>query len=67
VLEATGFQPGAVAPFPTRVERVVMERTLLQYGAVWIGAGSPAHMARLSPTDLQELSRAHAADLVERR
>jgi prolyl-tRNA editing enzyme YbaK/EbsC (Cys-tRNA(Pro) deacylase) len=67
VLEATGFEPGAVAPFPTRVERIVMERTLLQHGAVWIGAGSPAHMARLSPTDLHELSRAHAADLVEPR
>ena len=44
-----------------------MERTLLQHGAVWIGAGSPAHMASLAPADLQRLTGARAADLVARR
>jgi prolyl-tRNA editing enzyme YbaK/EbsC (Cys-tRNA(Pro) deacylase) len=67
VVEATGFEPGAVAPFPTDVSVVVMERTLLQHGVVWIGAGSPTHLARISPTDLQQLADARAADLVERR
>jgi prolyl-tRNA editing enzyme YbaK/EbsC (Cys-tRNA(Pro) deacylase) len=67
VLAATGFEPGAVAPFPSEVIVVVMERTLLQHLVVWIGAGSPAHMASLSPIDLQRLTRARAADLVARR
>ena len=65
-MDATGFEPGAVAPFPTGVSAVVMERTLLQHGAVWIGAGSHAHLARIGPSDLQQLSEARTADLVER-
>jgi Cys-tRNA(Pro) deacylase len=67
VIEATGFEPGAVAPFPTRVTAVVMERTLLQHTVVWVGAGSHTHLARIGPTDLQALSDARTADLVERR
>ncbi|MFL5982138.1 MAG: aminoacyl-tRNA deacylase [Gaiellaceae bacterium] len=67
VVEATGFEPGAVAPFPTEVTTVVMDRTLLQHTEVWVGAGSPSHMARLAPADLQRLARARTADLVTRR
>jgi Cys-tRNA(Pro) deacylase len=65
VVEATGFEPGAVAPFPRRdVVAVLIERTLLQHQQVWIGAGSPQHMAVLAPSDLQTLSGARGADLV---
>jgi prolyl-tRNA editing enzyme YbaK/EbsC (Cys-tRNA(Pro) deacylase) len=65
VVAATGFEPGAVAPFPSvAVARVLMERTLLQHGRVWVGAGSPAHMAGLAPGEVQRLSRAETADLV---
>ena len=67
VVEATGFEPGAVSPVGTQVGTVLIDRTLLQHAVVWIGAGSPAHMARLSPTDLQQAANARAADLVERR
>ena len=67
VVEATGVEPGAVSPVGTQVGTVLMDLTLLQHGVVWIGAGSPAHMARLSPTDLQQAANARAADLVERR
>jgi prolyl-tRNA editing enzyme YbaK/EbsC (Cys-tRNA(Pro) deacylase) len=67
VVEATGFEPGAVAPFPTQVSAVVMERTLLQHGVVWIGAGSHTHLARIGPSDVQQLAEAQTADLVERR
>jgi Cys-tRNA(Pro) deacylase len=64
VVEATGFEPGAVAPFPRRdVIAVLMEHTLLQHREVWIGAGSPSHMAMLAPSDLQRLSGAQVADL----
>jgi Cys-tRNA(Pro) deacylase len=68
VLEATGFEPGAVAPFPRRdVVAALIERTLLQYPEVWIGAGSPSHMAMLAPADLQRLAGARAADLTSPR
>jgi prolyl-tRNA editing enzyme YbaK/EbsC (Cys-tRNA(Pro) deacylase) len=68
VVEATGFEPGAVAPFPRReVVAALIERTLLQHPEVWIGAGSPAHMAALAPADLQRLSGARTADLTSPR
>ena len=67
VVDATGFEPGAVAPFPRRdVVAALLERTLLQHSVVWIGAGSPAHMAALAPSDLQRLSGARTADVVAR-
>ena len=63
---ATGFAPGAVAPFPLpRVERVLVERTLLAHERVWIGAGSPRHMAGLPPGELVRLARARPVDVVE--
>jgi prolyl-tRNA editing enzyme YbaK/EbsC (Cys-tRNA(Pro) deacylase) len=65
VLAATGYEPGAVAPFPLRaVDVVVLEQTILQRERVWIGAGSPTHMAGIAPEELQRLSGARAADLV---
>jgi prolyl-tRNA editing enzyme YbaK/EbsC (Cys-tRNA(Pro) deacylase) len=65
VLAATGFEPGAVAPFPlTATDTVLIERTILQHTKVWIGAGTPSHMAGLSPSELQRLSRARTADVV---
>jgi prolyl-tRNA editing enzyme YbaK/EbsC (Cys-tRNA(Pro) deacylase) len=66
VLEATGFEPGAVAPFPLRrIDRVLVDRSLLQLDRVWIGAGSTRHMAALAPTDLVRLARAEPLDAVE--
>jgi prolyl-tRNA editing enzyme YbaK/EbsC (Cys-tRNA(Pro) deacylase) len=65
VQDATGFEPGAVAPFPLpRVERVFIDRTLLSHRVVWIGAGSDRHMAALSPAELVRLSRARPVDVV---
>ena len=65
VLAATGYEPGAVAPFPLRaVAEVLLESTILQHDQVWVGAGSPAHMAGVAPDDLQRLSGARTADLV---
>jgi Cys-tRNA(Pro) deacylase len=65
VLHATGFDPGAVAPFPQRaIAQTVMDGTLLQHKEVWIGAGSSAHMAAIAPADLQRLARARAFDLL---
>jgi prolyl-tRNA editing enzyme YbaK/EbsC (Cys-tRNA(Pro) deacylase) len=66
VRDATGFEPGAVAPFPLpRVEAVFVERTLLSQPVLWVGAGSDRHMAALSPAELLRLSRARPMDVVE--
>jgi prolyl-tRNA editing enzyme YbaK/EbsC (Cys-tRNA(Pro) deacylase) len=68
VLDATGFEPGAVAPFPLPdIETVLIERTLLQQQRVWVGAGTSTHMAGLAPSELQRLTGARTADLAARR
>ena len=62
---ATGFAAGAVAPFPLpKVERVLVDRQVLVHDRVWIGAGSPRHMATLAPSDLVRLLRAEPMDAV---
>ena len=61
----TGFAPGAVAPFPLeRVDRVLIERVLLAHDEVWVGAGSPRHMAVLPTRELVRLTKAAPADLI---
>ncbi|RDI75296.1 hypothetical protein Gocc_1094 [Gaiella occulta] len=66
VLALTGFEPGAVAPFPLPlVERVLIEHTLLAHAVVWVGGGSEQHLVRLAPTELLRLTRAAVADLVQ--
>jgi prolyl-tRNA editing enzyme YbaK/EbsC (Cys-tRNA(Pro) deacylase) len=59
VVAATGFEPGGVAPFPSRAVAVALiDRELLRHEEVWIGAGTPQHMAALAPRDLARLARA---------
>jgi prolyl-tRNA editing enzyme YbaK/EbsC (Cys-tRNA(Pro) deacylase) len=66
VIAATGFEPGAVAPFPApNVARVLCERGLLECELVWAGAGSPSHVLGISPVDLARLARADIVDIVE--
>jgi prolyl-tRNA editing enzyme YbaK/EbsC (Cys-tRNA(Pro) deacylase) len=63
---ATGFEPGAVAPFPLpRVGRVLIDRRLLTHERVWVGAGSSRHMAGLAPSELLRLARAQPMDVVQ--
>jgi prolyl-tRNA editing enzyme YbaK/EbsC (Cys-tRNA(Pro) deacylase) len=65
VLRATGFEPGAVAPFPVpAVDGVFLDHALLAHEVVWVGAGSKQHMAALAPADLLRLTRATAVDAV---
>jgi prolyl-tRNA editing enzyme YbaK/EbsC (Cys-tRNA(Pro) deacylase) len=67
VVHATGFEPGAVAPFPQRaVTQTLMDRSFFEHDVVWIGAGSPTHMASIVPAELLRLSGARAVDLVTR-
>ncbi len=64
VEEATGYAPGAVAPFPLRrVEGVLIEQSLLGEPLLWVGAGSTRHMAGLPPTELVRVSRAQPVDV----
>ncbi|HWC45580.1 MAG TPA: YbaK/EbsC family protein [Casimicrobiaceae bacterium] len=66
VLAATGFEPGAVAPFPApRVATVLIDRALLRHEIVWAGAGSDRHIVGLSPAELARVTRAVPADLAE--
>ena len=66
VQEATGFEPGAVAPFPLpRVDRVLIDHTLLSHDVVWVGAGSTTHIAALKPGVLARLARARSVDAVQ--
>jgi Cys-tRNA(Pro)/Cys-tRNA(Cys) deacylase len=66
VLAATGFPPGAVAPFPLPgIEHVLLERPLLAEDQVWVGAGSERHLARLPAAELLRLSGARQMDAVE--
>ena len=65
VVAATGFEPGAVAPFPAgKVERVLVEQGLLMHELVWVGAGTSRHMAGLAPFDLVRVAKAEPADLI---
>jgi prolyl-tRNA editing enzyme YbaK/EbsC (Cys-tRNA(Pro) deacylase) len=66
VEEATGFAPGAVAPFPLpNVDRVLIDLNLLGHDLVWVGAGSPVHMAAINPGVLVRLSHAQPMDAVQ--
>jgi prolyl-tRNA editing enzyme YbaK/EbsC (Cys-tRNA(Pro) deacylase) len=66
VESATGFPPGAVAPFPLpRVDRILIDRSLLVHDRVWTGAGSTRHMAGLPPAELVRLARARPMDVVQ--
>ncbi len=65
VVEATGFEPGGVAPFPLeRVAVVLVERTLLRHGTVWAGAGSARHVVAIAPAELVRLTRGRVEDVV---
>jgi Cys-tRNA(Pro) deacylase len=66
VFAVTGFEPGAVAPFPApQISEVLLGQELLLHELVWVGAGSPRHVAGLAPLDLARLTRARTADVSE--
>jgi Cys-tRNA(Pro) deacylase len=63
----TGFEPGAVAPFPLpHVEHVFVDRALLTQPELWIGAGSSRHLAAIRPADLIRLAHATTVDAAQR-
>jgi Cys-tRNA(Pro) deacylase len=67
VRAVTGFEPGAVAPFPLpHVERILLDRALLTQPELWIGSGSSRHLAALRPADLLRMTRATTVDAAQR-
>jgi prolyl-tRNA editing enzyme YbaK/EbsC (Cys-tRNA(Pro) deacylase) len=63
VRSATGFEPGAVAPFPLPgLQTVLVDEELLLHEVVWTGAGSHQHVLAIAPTDLVRLTRARSVD-----
>ena len=68
VVKATGFAPGAVAPFPLpSVDTVLMDRALYRHPLVWAGAGSSHHILGMAPTELGRVARARPVDVVAER
>lgn len=66
VVDVTGYEPGAVAPFPLqRVARVLVEQTMLGEPVLWVGGGSSRHLVRIAPGELLRLTRGEPADVVE--
>jgi prolyl-tRNA editing enzyme YbaK/EbsC (Cys-tRNA(Pro) deacylase) len=64
VLAITGFEPGAVAPFPQpNVRRVLVDESLLVQRLVWVGAGSSRHLAALAPAELVRLTSGQTLDV----
>jgi prolyl-tRNA editing enzyme YbaK/EbsC (Cys-tRNA(Pro) deacylase) len=65
VRSVTGFEPGAVAPFPLPgLQTVLVDEELLLHEVVWTGAGSHQHVLAIAPTDLVRLTRARSVDAV---
>jgi prolyl-tRNA editing enzyme YbaK/EbsC (Cys-tRNA(Pro) deacylase) len=64
VEEATGYEPGGVAPFALRaVEHVLIDRRLLGGGILWVGAGSERHMVGLPAAELVRVAQAQQVDV----
>src|ERR1700710_1823218 len=66
-LHATGFEPGAAAPFPQRaVTQTLMDSSFFAHEEVWVGAGTSSHMASLRPAELLKLTGATSLEITGR-
>jgi prolyl-tRNA editing enzyme YbaK/EbsC (Cys-tRNA(Pro) deacylase) len=53
-----------VPDFPFQEARVLVERSALVAGTLWLDAGSPRHVLGLAPGQLAQLTRSESADLL---
>jgi len=68
VERATGFAPGAVAPFPLpKIDLVLIDRDLLRHPLVWTGAGSEHHLLGIAPAELVRVAQARPMDVANDR
>jgi prolyl-tRNA editing enzyme YbaK/EbsC (Cys-tRNA(Pro) deacylase) len=64
VEQATGYEPGGVAPFALRaVDQVLVDKRLLGSGPLWVGAGSERHMVGMPASELVRVARAQQVDV----
>lgn len=64
----TGFSIGGVAPLAHAQDCVLLiDRELFRFGEIWAAAGHPHAVFRLAPADLQALTDAPVADVVQVR
>jgi prolyl-tRNA editing enzyme YbaK/EbsC (Cys-tRNA(Pro) deacylase) len=62
----TGFSIGGVAPLAHSVDAVTLiDRELFRFAEIWAAAGHPNAVFRLSPQQLQRLTGAPVADVVQ--
>ena len=67
VKSRTGFSIGGVAPLAHVNDCVTLiDRDLFRFEEIWAAAGHPHAVFKLSPADLQRLTNAPVADVVER-
>jgi prolyl-tRNA editing enzyme YbaK/EbsC (Cys-tRNA(Pro) deacylase) len=62
----TGFSIGGVAPLAHAIEPVTLiDRELFRFAEIWAAAGHPHAVFKLKPEDLELLTGAPVADVVE--
>ncbi len=62
----TGFSIGGVSPVGHAAPPVMLiDRELLRFGEIWAAAGHPHGVFKLTPADLQRLTGAPVADVVQ--
>jgi prolyl-tRNA editing enzyme YbaK/EbsC (Cys-tRNA(Pro) deacylase) len=64
VARCAALRPAPVPPFPFQPARVLIDRTALTAGTLWLEAGSPRHFLGVSPGQLARVTRSEAADLL---
>ncbi|MFC5500325.1 YbaK/EbsC family protein [Caenimonas terrae] len=66
VKACTGYSIGGVPPVAhTRPPVTLIDRELFRFGEIWAAAGHPHGVFRLRPQDLERLTGAPVADLVQ--
>ena len=66
VKAATGFSIGGVSPFAHATEPVTLiDRELFRFSEIWAAAGHPHAVVMLTPQDLERLTGAPVADVVQ--
>ena len=66
VKAATGFSIGGVSPFAHATEPVTLiDRELFRFQEIWAAAGHPHAAVKLSPAELEKLTGAPVADVVQ--
>ena len=66
VKTSTGFSIGGVAPLAHREPALTLiDRDLFRFSEIWAAAGHPNGVFRLAPADLERLTGAPVADVVQ--